>query len=136
VTADELSTLPFFSGLSAEERERVAPCTRRDVVPAGLMITTLGERGDDTFYVIEGGRAHVEFGKHRLGELGPGDFFGEIALVDGDHWRTASVLAATTMHLLTVTDGACRRLLQDNPVLAQQLEDAARERLARTPDHW
>jgi CRP-like cAMP-binding protein len=136
VTADELSTLPFFSDLSAAERERVAPCTRREVVPAGLMITTLGERGDDTFYVVEDGRAHVDFGKHRLGELGPGDFFGEIALVDGDHWRTASVLAATTMHLLTVTDGACRGLLLDNPMLAQQLEDAARERLARTPSNW
>jgi CRP-like cAMP-binding protein len=136
VTPDELSGLPFFCDLTDEERRHVAPCTRREVIPAGLMITTLGERGDDTFYVIEDGRAHVEFGTHRLGELGPGDYFGEIALVDGDHWRTASVLAATTMHLLTVSDGACGRLLQDNPALAQRLEATARERLARTPSHW
>ena len=136
MTPDELASCPFFCDLSDAERVHVAPCTRREVSPAGLMITTLGERGDDTFYVIEEGRAHVEFGTRRLGELGPGDYFGEIALVDGDHWRTASVLASTTMHLLTVSDGACGRLLADNPALAQQLADAASERLARTPTHW
>jgi CRP-like cAMP-binding protein len=136
VTPDELASCPFFCDLSAEELTHVAPFTRREVIPAGLMITTLGERGDDTFYVIEEGRAHVEFGTRRLGELGPGDYFGEIALVDGDHWRTASVLAATTMHLLTVVEGACGRLLADNPGLAEQLEATARERLARTPSSW
>ena len=136
MTPDELSSAPFFSELTDEERVRVAPSTKREVVPAGLMITTLGELSDDNFYVIESGNAHVSFGSHRLGELGPGDFFGEIALVDGDHWRTASVLAATTMHLLTVADGACGRLLEDNPLLRERLEAAASERLERTPDHW
>jgi voltage-gated potassium channel len=136
VTPDELAGCPFFCDLSPAERAHLAPSTRREVIPAGLMITTLGERGDDTFYVIEDGRAHVEFGTRRLGELGPGDYFGEIALIDGDHWRTASVLAATTMHLLTVTDGACGRLLADNPELARRLEATARERLARTPSQW
>ena len=136
MTPDELASAPFFSELTDEERATVAPCTKREVIPAGLMITTLGELSDDNFYVIESGNAHVSFGSHRLCELGPGDFFGEIALVDGDHWRTASVLASTTMHLLTVADGACGRLLQDNPVLRERLETAARERLKRTPDHW
>jgi CRP-like cAMP-binding protein len=136
MTPDELLSAPFFCELTDEERSTVAPCTKREVVPAGLMITTLGELSDDNFYVIESGNAHVSFGSHRLGELGPGDFFGEIALVDGDHWRTASVLASTVMHLLTVADGACGRLLQDNPVLRERLEASARERLKRTPDHW
>jgi CRP-like cAMP-binding protein len=136
VTPDELASAPFFGELSSEERARVAPCTKREIVPAGLMITTLGERGDDDFWVIEEGRAHVSLGNKRLGELGPGDFFGEIALVDGDHWRTASVLATTTMHLLTVSDGACGRLLQDNPALAERLAGVAQERLGRTPAGW
>ncbi len=136
MNADELASAPFFCDLTDEERAHVAPSTKREVIPAGLMITTLGELSDDNFYVIESGNAHVSFGSHRLGELGPGDFFGEIALVDGDHWRTASVLAATTMHLLTVADGACGRLLEDNPVLREQLEAAAAERLKRTPNRW
>ena len=136
MTPDELASAPFFRELREDERERLAPCTRREVIPAGLMITTLGERGDDDFWVIEDGQAHVSFGSKRLAELGPGDFFGEIALVDGDHWRTASVLAATTMHLLTVSDGACSRLLGDNPALAERLQRVARERLSRTPTHW
>jgi CRP-like cAMP-binding protein len=136
MTADELADAPFFRDLSDDERARVAPCTRREVAPAGLMITTLGERGDDVFYVIEDGNAHVTFGARRIGELGPGDFFGEIALVEDDHWRTASVLAATTMHLLRVDDGACRRLLLDNPVLAERLREVALARLARTPSSW
>jgi CRP-like cAMP-binding protein len=136
VTADELARAPFFCELSDDERAHVAPCTKREIVPAGLMITTLGERGDDDFWVIEAGNAHVSLGNKRLAELGPGDFFGEIALVDGDHWRTASVLATTTMHLLTVSDGACGRLLQDNPALAERLAGVAQERLARTPAGW
>jgi voltage-gated potassium channel len=125
----ELASIPFFAELSVEERERLAPSAKREVVPAGLVITVLGERGDE-FYVIEDGRAYVSQEAARIGELGPGDFFGEIALVD-PAWRTASVEAATTMHLIVLTDGSCGELLRDNPELADRLSATARERLAQ-----
>jgi voltage-gated potassium channel len=128
--AAELATIPFFAALSEEERERLALCAKREVVPAGLVITVLGERGDE-FYVIESGRAYVSQDAARLGELGPGDFFGEIALVDPS-WRTASVEAATTMHLIVLTEGSCGALLSDNPQLADRLSTTARERLAQS----
>lgn len=130
MTADELSEVPFFAQLAGAERERLAHCARREVVPAGLMITTFGERGDE-LYVIEEGRAYVTIDSQRLAELGAGDIFGEIALV-GDDWRTASVLAATSMRLVVLT--SCAELMDDNPRLAERLFGMARERLARTPE--
>jgi CRP-like cAMP-binding protein len=130
VRPDELATLPFFSHLSDEELSRLAPFAKRTVAPAGLMITTFGEHGDE-FYVIEDGRAYVSVESERLAELGPGDFFGEIALV-GEEWRTASVLAATSMHLIVLSQGSCGQLLRENPQLAERLAGVARERLART----
>lgn len=130
MTADELSTLPFFADLSAEERERVAPCTRREVVPAGLMITTLGERGDDVFYVIEDGRAHVEFGKHRLGELGPGDFFGEIALL-GHGRRTATVTTTTSARVFVLFRDDFHHLQTTFPAVAADIDAAMKDRFGR-----
>jgi voltage-gated potassium channel len=125
----ELAGIPFFAQLTAEERERLAPCAKREVVPAGLVITVFGERGDE-FYVIEAGQAYVSQDSGRLAELGPGDFFGEIALVEPG-WRTASVQAATSMHLIVLTEGSCGALLRENPSLAERLYAAASERLAR-----
>jgi CRP-like cAMP-binding protein len=132
MTADELAGIPFFAHLTEEERVRVAPFAKRSVAPAGLMITTLGEHGNE-FYVIEDGRAYVSVEAERLAELGPGDFFGEIALV-GEDWRTASVLAATSMRLIVLAGGTCGQLLRDNPDLAERLSRLASERLAQTPD--
>jgi voltage-gated potassium channel len=128
--AAELARIPFFAELTPDERERVAPRARREVVPAGLTVTVFGEHGDE-FYVIEDGRAYVSAETDRLAELGPGDFFGEIALLQPD-WRTASVQAATTMHLIVLAEGMCGELLRDNPHLAERLSAAARERLARS----
>src|SRR3954449_1253696 len=88
----ELAGIPFFAQLTEEERERLAPCAKREVVPAGLVITVFGERGDE-FYVIEDGHAYVSQDSGRLAELGPGDFFGEIALVEPGR-RAASGQAA------------------------------------------
>ena len=130
MTPAELGQIPFFAQLTQPERERLAHCARREVAPQGLMITTFGERGDE-LYVIEEGRAYVSVEAQRLAELGPGDIFGEIALV-GDDWRTASVLAATSMRYVILT--SCTELIDDNPHLAERLFGMARERLARTPE--
>jgi CRP-like cAMP-binding protein len=130
VTPAELAQIPFFEQLTSDERDRLAHCARREVAPAGLMITTFGERGDE-LYVIEEGRAYVSVEAQRLAELGPGDIFGEIALL-GDDWRSASVLAATSMRYVILT--SCAELMSDNPRLAERLFGMARERLARTPE--
>ena len=126
----ELASVPFFAQLTEDELGRVASCARREVVPAGLVVTVFGEHGDE-FYVIEDGRAYVSTDSERICELGPGDFFGEIALLQPD-WRTASVEAATSMHLIVLSEGICGELLRDNPHLAERVTAAARVRLART----
>jgi voltage-gated potassium channel len=128
--AAELARIPFFAQLTPDERDRVAPCARREVVPAGLVVTVFGDHGDE-FFVIEDGQAYVSQESERLAELGPGDFFGEIALLQPD-WRTASVQAATSMHLIVLSEGMCGQLMRENPHLAEKLSAAARERLARS----
>ena len=132
VRPDELARISFFELLTPPERELVVRCARREVVPAGLAITTLGEHGD-SFYVIEDGRARVTQESKWLGELGPGDFFGEIALFEGE-WRTATVQAATTMHLICLSKRLFESLLAAEPELAARLTAKARERLDRS-DH-
>jgi voltage-gated potassium channel len=127
---NELAGIPFFAQLTDDELGRVAPHARREVVPEGLVVTVFGEHGDE-FYVIEEGRAYVSQEDERICELGPGDFFGEIALLQPD-WRTASVQAATAMHLIVLTEGMCGQLLRENPHLAERLAATARDRLART----
>ena len=133
VRPEELARISFFARLTPAERALVAGCARREVAPAGLAITALGERGDDHFYVIEAGRARVTQESERLGELGPGDFFGEIALL-GSEWRTATVQATTTMHLICLSKRLLDDVLAAEPELAERLAAAARERLARS-DH-
>jgi CRP-like cAMP-binding protein len=132
VHPEELARIPLFAGLRPSELELLAKCARREVVPAGLAITTFGEHGDQ-FYVIEDGRARVTQDSKWLGELEAGDFFGEIALFEYE-WRTATVQAATSMHLICISQRLFRELLADEPGLATQLEAAARERLARSGD--
>jgi len=135
VDVKQLEEIRLFSGVSRKELDRVAKSAIEVDVPEGFRLVHQGHVAYE-FFVIQKGTAEVVRDGERIAELGPGDFFGEIALVQDDHWRTASVLATTTMHLLTVSDGACARLLRDNPELAGRLERAARDRLARTPTAW
>lgn len=132
VHPEELASVPLFQELTPAELELVARCALREVVPAGLTVTTLGERGD-RFYVIEDGRARVTQDSKWLGELGAGDFFGEIALFEYE-WRTATVQAATSMHLICIPKRLFDEVIAAAPELGERVAAAARERLARSRD--
>jgi CRP-like cAMP-binding protein len=124
---DELSTIPFFSELSDEERERIAPRTERLAVPAGKMLVAQGERGFE-FFVIEDGTARVYCDNQHIRDLGRGDFFGEIALVTrGD--RTATVVSRTPMRLVVVTRRGFAQLCEEVPEVARHIRAAVRERM-------
>jgi CRP/FNR family cyclic AMP-dependent transcriptional regulator len=97
-------------------------------VPIGRRVVVQGEYPMQ-FFVIESGIAHVSRDDHSLAELGPGDFFGEIALLLGG-MRTASVVAATEMRLRVVHRREFARLLRAVPALAECVHDAIERRLA------
>jgi CRP/FNR family transcriptional regulator, cyclic AMP receptor protein len=128
VDAETLADVPFFSALSSGARGRLAPHANRIDVEEGTQLT--GEEAEGyLFFVIEGGRARVTQDGRELRELGPGDFFGEIALLETSE-RTASVVAITPMQLVVVTRDAFRDVVRDDHAAAMEIEAAMRERWA------
>jgi CRP-like cAMP-binding protein len=124
----------------ATVRDDVIPTLEASALFAGLsrdQITTIAERFDDStylqdhgvlteglsgpdFFVILDGEADVIVDDNVVAHLGPGDFFGEVAALDGKQ-RTASVRATTRLRCLTLGDGTFRQFLIDNPVVAVNL---------------
>lgn len=123
-----LESLAFFSALSPESRRAVAPYADRIQVDEGTQLTGEGKEGH-LFFVIERGRAVVRQDDRELRELGEGDFFGEIALLETSE-RTATVVATSPMSLVVVSRPAFDRLVQSDPAAARECEAALRERWA------
>jgi CRP-like cAMP-binding protein len=92
--------VPLFEPLPPTSLEKLARAALREAVPAGTVVIAEGERGD-TFYVVVDGSLEVSSDGRLLRTIGPGDFFGEIALLR-DVPRTATVSAATDSVLLVI----------------------------------
>jgi CRP-like cAMP-binding protein len=84
------------------------------------------------FYIILDGEAKVTRGEHHLGDYGPGDYFGEIALLLDDSPRTATVTAVTDMTLLALTRWDFKALLKTNPEIGVEVMGVLAQRLAAT----
>jgi CRP-like cAMP-binding protein len=127
----ELQEIPFFAGLGKRELEQVGQWTDRVDVREG---TVLGRQGTVAyeFFVILDGSADVHVDGERVAALGPGDFFGEIGLLEAER-RTATVTAATAMQLVVVFGREFRAMDRELPQVAAQVREAIAERLARMP---
>jgi hypothetical protein len=95
-----LRTVPIFAPLPVPELERLAKALAPVHVVAGSTVFLQGEKGD-LFYVIRSGSAEVEADGRRVRVLGPGESFGEIALIR-DVPRTATIRALTDVELLAL----------------------------------
>ena len=95
-----LEKLPLFVGLSQADLGRISRLIREVEVPAGRPVAAAGEAGRELFVIVDG-RALVTTRRGRRVRLGPGDFFGEMSLIDGEP-RSASVEATTSMRLLVL----------------------------------
>jgi CRP/FNR family cyclic AMP-dependent transcriptional regulator len=126
----ELEHVPFFGVLSKQELTIVAQQVDEVDVEPGRVLAREGEFGHQ-FFVIAGGTADVVHGAARLRELGPGDFFGELALVDVDR-RTATVTATSRMRLLVMTRRSFRAMHRAMPDVHAVIVAAIRERGATT----
>ena len=119
-----LSDVPLFSGLSRRHLKHVASMAREEDHAEGAVLAEVGRPGE-TFYVLLGGEARVERGGRKVAQLLPGDFFGEIALIDGGP-RTASVVAETPLSTLTITRKRFRKVLEEDPsIVVRMLEELA-----------
>jgi CRP/FNR family transcriptional regulator, cyclic AMP receptor protein len=126
---ERLSHVPIFAGCSKKDLQVIAKAARSVRHPAGTVVATEGEPGAGLF-VIDQGEADVTIGGKKLNHLGPGDFFGEMALLDGGP-RTATVTATSELSLFALTEWVYRGLLTEHPTIALRTLEAMAARLRR-----
>jgi len=128
-----LELVPLFSGLSRAQLWRVADLAQEVSYGSGRMIVRTGTPGL-AFYVIVEGQAKVIRGRISSAKgqasLGPGDFFGEMALLDGGP-RSASVVAQTPMTTVRIERAPFRRMLKDEPDIALKLLEGMAVRMRK-----
>lgn len=124
---DQLGKVPLFSDCSQRDLQTIARVVKDIDHPAGTVVAREGEPGVGLF-VIADGTADVTIGGKKKASLGPGDFFGEIALLDGGP-RTATVTATSDVHLLGLTEWVFRGLMQEHPSIAVKTLQAMAGRL-------
>lgn len=113
---DLLGACRLFSGVDREVLSLVASRATEVDFPAGHVIARQGEIGTGFFVIVEGQARVVRDGKH-LADLGPGDFFGELSVLDG-HPRNAQVAAIGPCRCLGVASWDLEALLTESPQLA------------------
>jgi CRP/FNR family transcriptional regulator, cyclic AMP receptor protein len=119
---------PLFAHVSKRQLEQIAQIADEIDLREGKEMTKQGSRGREFFVLLEG-NADVKKNGRRINTLGPGDFFGEIALVS-DTPRTASVIATSPVRALVITDRSFKRLMTDSPEIQERVLSALAARLA------
>ena len=134
-TLELLAQVPLFAGLTPEELRGLAALLQRRRYAAGEVIFHEGDAGT-ALYIIENGEVKIVLGSAEgkevvLGLLGPGDFFGELALLDGEP-RSANAVARDACSLLLIRREDFLQFLVDEPRVAVNLLAVLSGRLRRT----
>ena len=108
-----LQRVPLSSGFNEKELRRIAELARIVDVPAGRAVTQIGEPGNSFFVIIDGTVA-VRTPVGTGAQLHPGEFFGEMSLLDGEP-RSATIVATTDLRLLVVDRSHFWRVLDETP---------------------
>jgi CRP/FNR family cyclic AMP-dependent transcriptional regulator len=116
---DYLATVPLFSALSRKELDRVVQAAEELDVAAGEELVTEGRIGREFFLILDGD-AVVRRDGSEIAELGAGQWFGELSLIDHKP-RSATVVAVTEMKLLVLGQGEFAGLLETVPTMAAKL---------------
>jgi len=126
-TVDMLKRVPLFAGHEKRELEEIAGSMRERRVAAGGNVVEQGAGGAGFFIIDEGeGDVFVD-GEHR-NTIGPGDYFGEIALLTGSD-RTATITAKTDMLCYGMTAWDFKPLVEENATIAWKLLTAMAQKL-------
>ena len=129
---DHLRRVPLFSKMGARELERLGALADEVEVGLDTVLAEQGTIGHEFFIVLEG-RVLVVEGRTPVRTLGPGDFFGEIALIESVP-RTATVRAEGIVQLLVIGHREFNALMDEFPTVRSAVMDALAERLRRTED--
>ena len=129
---NDLASVPLFSACTQEELENIATLGTEVEVEAGRVLMTQGDPAREAFLVQEG-EAVCEKDGDEVARFGPGDFFGEMALISHGP-RTATVTATTAMKLRAFHVTEFNQLLHDSPSIAVKILTATAERLLHVED--
>jgi CRP-like cAMP-binding protein len=121
-----LREIPLFGTLSKKQLKAAAQLADEVEVKEGEHLVDEGRFAHE-FFVIEDGKAAVVHDGKVIAELGPGDFFGEIALIRTER-RTASVVATTPMKLVVIFGPNFRSLASNLPTVQQKINSAIEDR--------
>ena len=127
---DHLRKVPLFHGLPASSLETVADRASETTFDDGETVTREGEPGE-TFYIVTEGRLQVSQRGTAVRELGRGDFFGEISLVDGRP-RTATVTAVGTVQALVIRRADFLEMVEWDSAVRLGILMALTERIRKT----
>lgn len=122
-----LDDIPLFAGLSDEDRASVASACEELVVEEGTVLVREGDFGHAVFAICSGTADVVHEGQV-VNSLGPGDYFGEIAVMAGGR-RSASVVATRPLTLVTIFNREIWRLEREAPAVASALRDTISARV-------
>jgi CRP/FNR family cyclic AMP-dependent transcriptional regulator len=125
---DLLKKVPLFSGCSKDELRQLASVADELDLREGSALTREGQPGRE-FFVLMDGTVDVTQGGASVGQLGAGDWFGEIALLTKAA-RTATVTATSPVRVLVLTDRAFRHAIEATPSIAVKVLERVGERLA------
>lgn len=121
-----LAAIPLFSGLEDEDLAAIASAASEVAAGEGESVATEGDFGH-ALYAVESGTAEVTSDGQKLGTLGPGDVFGEIAVLASGR-RTATVVATSPMRLIALFKPEVWALERKAPVAAERLRSLIAER--------
>jgi CRP/FNR family transcriptional regulator, cyclic AMP receptor protein len=133
-TVEQLRTVPLFRDFSDEELGHVAQMTKRVEFPEGKTVANQGETGVGFHLIIEGSADVIQDGT-TIGRLKPGDYFGEISLIDGGP-RTATVTADTPVTIEVVERRDFDSLLERVPGLPHRIMLGLARRLREKTDRF
>jgi CRP/FNR family transcriptional regulator, cyclic AMP receptor protein len=126
--ATRLKSIPLFEEVGDEELAQIAPFAQEVFVETGKVLVREGDFSYE-FMAIEEGSAEVTRGGEHVADLEPGDFFGEVGLLEKT-LRNATVTAKTPMRLVTLTGWDLRRVERAAPQAIERVRAVLEERRA------
>lgn len=124
--ATQLKRIPIFADVPDEDLRVITTFATTDEVPEDTVIVKEGDFANH-FMAIEDGTAEVRKGDEKVGELGPGDIFGEMGLIDKEK-RSASVIATSRVRLIKIERWELQRMKKTLPDVYARIESLAGER--------
>jgi CRP/FNR family cyclic AMP-dependent transcriptional regulator len=126
-STDALEQVPLLEELTKRDRQHLAKSLKERTFRSGQEIVVEGRTGVGFFIILEG-KAAVTIGGRLIQVLGPGDYFGEMALLDGGE-RTATITSDGELRCATMTSWAFKSFVLDNPKVAWALLQTLAQRV-------